>query len=115
LLTVTSKAAFGDLSIYAAGGAAVLHGVRLYQLRSAFQLRFTYPPFAAILFVPLAWLPVAAGQVLVAAATVLALPSPHTWPCACRRCRHGCAVTRPSTSRSPSPPPRSGWNRSGRT
>jgi alpha-1,2-mannosyltransferase len=75
LLTVTSKAAFGDLSIYAAGGAAVLHGVRLYQLRFAFQLQFTYPPFAAILFAPLAWLPVTAGQVLITAATVLALPA----------------------------------------
>jgi alpha-1,2-mannosyltransferase len=72
--TVTSKAAFGDLSIYAAGGAAVLHGAHLYQLRFAFGLRFTYPPFAAIVFAPLAWLPAAASQVLVTAAAVLALP-----------------------------------------
>jgi alpha-1,2-mannosyltransferase len=74
LATVTSRAAFGDLSIYAAGGAAVLHGVPLYQLRFAFGLRFTYPPFAALLFAPLDWLPVTAGRVLVTAATVLALP-----------------------------------------
>jgi alpha-1,2-mannosyltransferase len=74
LATVTSRAAFGDLSIYAAGGAAVLHGVPLYQLRFAFGLRFTYPPFAALLFAPLDRLPVTAGQVLVTAATVLALP-----------------------------------------
>jgi alpha-1,2-mannosyltransferase len=72
--TVTSRAAFGDVSIYAAGGAAVLHGAHLYQLRFAFGLRFTYPPFAAIVFAPLAWLPAAAGQALVTAATVLALP-----------------------------------------
>jgi alpha-1,2-mannosyltransferase len=71
---VTSRAAFGDLSIYTAGGGAVLHGVPLYQLRFAFGLRFTYPPFAALLFVPLHWLPVTAGQVLLSAATVLALP-----------------------------------------
>jgi len=74
LATVTSRAAFGDLSIYTAGGAAVLHGVPLYQLRFAFGLRFTYPPFAALLFAPLDWLPVTAGRVLVTAATVLALP-----------------------------------------
>jgi alpha-1,2-mannosyltransferase len=72
--TVTSRAAFGDLSIYTAGGTAVLHGAHLYQLRFAFGLRFTYPPFAAIVFAPLAWLPAAADQALVTAATVLALP-----------------------------------------
>jgi alpha-1,2-mannosyltransferase len=71
---VTSRAAFGDLSIYAAGGTAVQHGVPLYQLRFAFGLRFTYPPFAALLFVPLHWLPVTALQTLVTAATVVALP-----------------------------------------
>jgi len=74
LATVTSRAAFGDLSIYTAGGAAVRHGMPLYQLRFAFGLRFTYPPFAALLFVPLGWVPVTAGRVLVSAATVLALP-----------------------------------------
>jgi alpha-1,2-mannosyltransferase len=74
LATLRSRAAFGDLSIYAAGGAAVLHGTPLYQLRFAFGLRFTYPPFAALLFAPLHWLPVTAGQVLVSAATVVALP-----------------------------------------
>lgn len=74
LATLRSRAAFGDLSIYTAGGAAVLHGTPLYQLRFAFGLRFTYPPFAALLFAPLTWLPVTAGRVLVSAATVLALP-----------------------------------------
>ena len=74
LATLRSRAAFGDLSIYAAGGAAVRHGTPLYQLRFAFGLRFTYPPFAALLFAPLTWLPVTAGRILVSAATVLALP-----------------------------------------
>jgi alpha-1,2-mannosyltransferase len=74
LATLRSRAAFGDLSIYAAGGAAVLHGTPLYQLRFALGLRFTYPPFAALLFAPLTWLPVTAGRVVVSAATVLALP-----------------------------------------
>ena len=74
LATLSSRAAFGDLSIYAAGGGALLHGTPLYQLRFAFGLRFTYPPFAALLFAPLSWLPAIAGQVLVSAATILALP-----------------------------------------
>src|ERR1700730_13599070 len=74
LATLRSRAAFGDLGIYTAGGAAVRHGTPLYQLRFAFGLRFTYPPFAALLFAPLSWLPVTAGRVLVSAATVLALP-----------------------------------------
>ena len=43
LATLRSRAAFGDLSIYAAGGAAVLHGTPLYQLRFAFGLRFHLP------------------------------------------------------------------------
>ena len=74
LLTVRSRAGFGDLAIYAAGGNAILHGAHLYQLRFAFGLRFTYPPFAAIVFAPLAVLPAVAGQVLVTSATVVAVP-----------------------------------------
>jgi alpha-1,2-mannosyltransferase len=74
LLTARSRAAFGDLSIYAAGGSAVLHGAHLYQLRFAFGLRFTYPPFAAIVFAPLALLPAVTGEVLVTLATVVAVP-----------------------------------------
>src|SRR5580658_7879276 len=72
LATVTSRAAFGDLSIYAAGGAAVVHGVPLYQLRFAFGLRFTYPPFAALLFAPLGSLPVTCYL-------ALRLPPVPTW------------------------------------
>ena len=115
LATLRSRAAFGDLSIYAAGGAAVLHGTPLYQLRFAFGLRFTYPPFAALLFAPLTWLPVTAGRVLVSAATVLALPVTSylvlrlpPWP-------DRLARDRAASWRWPSPRPPSGWNRSGRT
>jgi Glycosyltransferase family 87 len=45
-----------DLAIYLWGGKAVLHGLRLYgvQVRGNW---FTYPPFAAALFTPLAVLP----------------------------------------------------------
>ena len=118
LATLSSRAAFGDLSIYAAGGAAVLHGTPLYQLRFAFGLRFTYPPFAALLFAPLTWLPAIAGQVLVSAATVLALPVTSYLvlrlpPGPARGCMS--AGTGRHSWRWPSPRPPSGWNRSGRT
>ena len=45
-----------DLRVYQAGGQAVLDGVDVYSV-SAGGLRFTYPPFAAVLFSALAWLP----------------------------------------------------------
>jgi alpha-1,2-mannosyltransferase len=57
------------------GGDAVLHDMSLYGLRYAGQLPFTYPPFAALVFTSLAWLPWAAAAVLVTALTVVALPA----------------------------------------
>jgi alpha-1,2-mannosyltransferase len=58
-----------DLQVYRAGGAAVLHGQPLYSAHPAgSQLPFTYPPFAGLLFAPLAavsW-PVARAAVAVA-------------------------------------------------
>ena len=72
LLTVTSRAAFGDLAIYRAAGQAVLHGQPVYALRFAFGLQFTYPPFAALVFAPLSLLP--ASRLLVTTASVFALP-----------------------------------------
>jgi hypothetical protein len=45
-----------DLHVYRMGGAAVLHGDRLYQLRFVW-LPFTYPPFAAVAFAALAVVP----------------------------------------------------------
>ncbi|MFD5247233.1 glycosyltransferase 87 family protein [Amycolatopsis sp. NPDC058340] len=51
-----------DSAVYRAGGAAVLHGDPLYAPLTALpgwapELPFTYPPFAALLFVPLTALP----------------------------------------------------------
>jgi alpha-1,2-mannosyltransferase len=50
-----------DLSVYRLGSIALLHGQALYgqlpPLETGEQLPFTYPPFAAILFAPLALLP----------------------------------------------------------
>lgn len=58
-----------DLDVYRAGGEVVLRGGSLYDV-SVEDLPFTYPPFAAVLFAPLALLPVAVGRVVV---TVLTL------------------------------------------
>ena len=44
---------FTDLSVYEAGGRAILQGTPLYRATGDFGLRFTYTPFAAMLFVPL--------------------------------------------------------------
>ncbi|GAB2602715.1 membrane protein [Paractinoplanes abujensis] len=49
---------FVDLSVYRYGGRLVLDGLPLYGTRDpATNLRFTYPPFAAVAMVPLALLP----------------------------------------------------------
>jgi alpha-1,2-mannosyltransferase len=64
-----------DGHVYRMGGDAVLHDMSLYGLRYAGQLPFTYPPFAALVFTSLAWLPWAAAAVLVTALTVVALPA----------------------------------------
>lgn len=42
-----------DFDVYRGGARAVLSGDRLYDFSSANQLPFTYPPAAALLFVPL--------------------------------------------------------------
>ncbi|UUV29719.1 glycosyltransferase 87 family protein [Amycolatopsis roodepoortensis] len=67
-----------DSAVYRAGGSAVLHGEPLYEHLTALpgwvpELPFTYPPFAALLFVPLTALPahVCWGLLAVAAAPSL--------------------------------------------
>ena len=48
-----------DLAVYRFGGSAVSDGTSLYGVEDPATGRlFTYPPFAALLFVPLAHLPV---------------------------------------------------------
>lgn len=70
------KGIWVDLDVYVAGGQAVLDRADLYAV-SVHDLPFTYPPFAAALFAPLAALPDVAARVvltlltLVAAATVV--------------------------------------------
>jgi alpha-1,2-mannosyltransferase len=63
-----------DLVVYQFGGRAVLHGLPLYQFRDPVEgLRFTYPPFAAVLMAPLALLPARLAAALWTAASVRAL------------------------------------------
>jgi len=59
-----------DFDIYRMGGASVF-GSHLYDVRlsrvlmgGSAGMHFTYPPFAALIFVPFGWLPVRAGQVI---------------------------------------------------
>jgi alpha-1,2-mannosyltransferase len=65
-----------DLSIYLWGGRAVTHGMRLYLVAPRANW-FTYPPFAAAVFTPLAALP----PVVVGVAWELASVAALAWSC----------------------------------
>jgi len=73
-LAARSQAHFVDLQVYRMGGAAVLHGDRLYQLRLVW-LPFTYPPFAAVAFAALAVVPWKVAVTVLTGASVVALPA----------------------------------------
>jgi len=64
-LTVTPTERLVDLDVYRNAGTSVLHGRDLYGYLShpPQRLPFTYPPFAALLAVPLAWLSFAAAGI----------------------------------------------------
>ncbi|MFF1658616.1 glycosyltransferase 87 family protein [Streptomyces sp. NPDC058255] len=63
-----------DALVYRAEGAAVLHGTDLYGFTvTRWHLPATYPPFAALLFVPTAWLPPTALKVAFIAGNVVLL------------------------------------------
>ncbi|SDN66379.1 alpha-1,2-mannosyltransferase [Allokutzneria albata] len=67
-----------DLQVYRAGGHAWLNGLPLYgdgfpYLPSDTGLPFTYPPIAAVLFAPLALLPMTGAVMVLTLLTVLAL------------------------------------------
>ena len=74
MLASNGHAPFADLHIYRAGGAAVLHGARLYDLRFAWDLGFTYPPFAALVFTSLAAIPWQVVPPIVTTISVVLLP-----------------------------------------
>jgi len=64
-----------DSSVYRAGAALLLHGHSPYDASGLgyLHLSFTYPPAAALLFTPLAALPVQLAWAVMAAASALAL------------------------------------------
>ncbi|MDX2968484.1 glycosyltransferase 87 family protein [Kribbella solani] len=67
-----------DLNVYRTGGYALLHDLRLYaddfpSLVPGFALPFTYPPFAAMLFVPLHLVPRPLADLMISTASVIAL------------------------------------------
>ena len=68
--------AFLDLFVYRAGGHAVLSGHSLYAAdfdtvnNSPLGLMFTYPPFSALLFAPLATVPMSVAKVLMTTLTL---------------------------------------------
>ena len=63
-----------DFGVYRHGGVAMLHGADLYALRvGTLRLPFTYPPAAALLFAPFAWLAQRPEQVVWAVCSILAL------------------------------------------
>ena len=65
---------FVDLGVYRLGGSAIIHGQPLYDVRYHIaDLPFTYPVFAAVLFVPLASIPFGAAQAIMVALSLGAL------------------------------------------
>ncbi|HEU5004354.1 MAG TPA: glycosyltransferase 87 family protein [Actinomycetota bacterium] len=58
-----TSARLGDLHVYLVAVHALLHGHSLYGAHPGLRSGFTYPPFAALLLIPLALVPEAAAQV----------------------------------------------------
>jgi alpha-1,2-mannosyltransferase len=61
LVATQAKMTMVDLMVYRDGSPFLLHGTlydwHLSEYSQQFALPFTYPPFAAVLFLPLSWLP----------------------------------------------------------
>ncbi|WP_431840069.1 glycosyltransferase 87 family protein [Gordonia hongkongensis] len=80
-----------DLSVYQAGARAVANGVSLYDVKMIGDLDYTYSPFSALLFSPLAWMSFDVARMVWSAGIVVALylvimlsfrslGRPVTWP-----------------------------------
>jgi len=65
---------FVDLAVYHYGAQGVLAGAHLYALRFPGALAFTYPPIAALLFLPLTLVRMAVLKPVVTAGSVVLLP-----------------------------------------
>ncbi|WP_344081021.1 glycosyltransferase 87 family protein [Streptomyces crystallinus] len=73
-LCVATRVPMADALVYRAEGTAVAHGTDLYGFTvTRWQLPATYPPFAALLFVPTAWLPVPVLKAVFAVGNALLL------------------------------------------
>jgi alpha-1,2-mannosyltransferase len=68
VVTAVSKQML-DLDVYRSGGQAILHDHKLYTIRAADRLPFTYPPLSAILAVPLALVSFKADEIAWVALT----------------------------------------------
>ncbi|MFF4118438.1 glycosyltransferase 87 family protein [Streptomyces sp. NPDC001714] len=74
VLCVLLRAPMADLVVYRAEGEAVVHGGDLYGFTvTEWRLPATYPPFAAVLFVPTTWIPVPALKAVFLAGNALLL------------------------------------------
>jgi alpha-1,2-mannosyltransferase len=62
-----------DLRIYHLGALRLAHGSSLYATPMLDHLGFTYPPFAALLLAPLAWVPLSVDKFAVTGLNVLLL------------------------------------------
>jgi alpha-1,2-mannosyltransferase len=62
-----------DLRIYHLGALRLAHGASLYATPMLDHLGFTYPPFAALLLAPLAWVPLSVDKLAVTGLNVLLL------------------------------------------
>ncbi|MFF4706565.1 glycosyltransferase 87 family protein [Streptomyces sp. NPDC001288] len=74
VLCLLLHAPMADLLVYRAEGEAVVHGGDLYGFTvTPWRLPATYPPFAAVLFVPTTWIPVPALKAAFLAGNALLL------------------------------------------
>lgn len=67
---------FLDFEVYRAGARAFLNGEAIYERdydMGIITLPFTYPPIAALLFAPLAWLPSAVGAIALLGINIFCL------------------------------------------
>jgi alpha-1,2-mannosyltransferase len=62
-----------DLGVYRAGASALVHGTDPYRVAGPYGLPFTYPIFAAMVFIPFALLPELAARVALTVASFTAL------------------------------------------
>ena len=62
-----------DLRVYHLGALRLAHGSSLYATPMLHHLGFTYPPFAALLLAPLAWVPLSVDELAVTGLNVLLL------------------------------------------